>query len=117
MRGKVVLLCFWATGPRQCQAALPPIVSAYRRLHGAGLEVIGISLDTDKGALLNYIAANGMPWPEYFDGKGWSNGISSQLGIHALPTIWLLDKKGYVRATSNNTTGLEEQAERLLAEQ
>ena len=40
-----------------------------------------------------------MTWPQYFDGKGWANDISSRYGINAIPTAWLVDKKGLVRTT------------------
>ena len=76
---------------------------------------MGISLDQDKGSLLKFIAENGMPWPQYFDGKGWQNDISSGFGIESIPTMWLVNKKGYV-VTTDGRTDLEGQVEKLLAE-
>jgi len=114
LRGKVVLLDFWATWCGPCRAKLPEVISVYNDLHEKGFEVIGISLDHDKDALLRFTAQNGMPWPQYFDGKGWQNSISSSFAIQSIPTMWLINKKGFVVSTSGQQ-GLEDQVERLLA--
>jgi thiol-disulfide isomerase/thioredoxin len=115
MRGRVVLVDFWATWCGPCREELPNVVSAYRKLHAKGFEIIGISLDQDRESLVNFTAQNGMPWPQYFDGKGWQNGISSALGIQSIPAMWLVNKKGYV-VTTDGRADLEAQVEKLLAE-
>ena len=115
MRGKVVLVDFWATWPGPCRTELPNILAAYKKLHEKGFEVVGISLDKSKDALLKFIAQNGMPWPEYFDGKEWENAISSSFAVESVPTMWLVNKKGYVVST-NARADLEGQVEKLLAE-
>jgi len=58
----------------------------------------------------------GMTWPQYFDGKGWANLISSRYGINAIPAGWLVDKKGLVRSTQARGANLAEQVKALLAE-
>lgn len=115
MRGKVVLVDFWATWCGPCRAELPNVLAAYNKLHDSGFEVVGISLDQDQNKLVNFTAANGMTWPQYFDGKGWQNTISSGFGILSIPTMWLVNKKGYVVST-NGRADLEAQVEKLLAE-
>jgi thiol-disulfide isomerase/thioredoxin len=114
LRGKVVLVDFWATWCGPCRAELPDVLAVYSKLHSKGFEIIGISLDQDKDALVKFTAQNGMTWPQYFDGKGWQNDISSSFGINSIPAMWLINKKGYV-ATTNGREGLEDQVERLLA--
>lgn len=94
MRGKVVLIDFWATWCGPCVAEMPEVVDAYQKLHGQGFEIIGISLDQDKSALLSFIKQNGIAWPQYFDGKGFDNVVSKALGIDMIPTMWLIDRKG-----------------------
>lgn len=115
MRGKVVLLDFWATVSGPCRAELPNVLAAYNNLHDKGFEIVGVSLDQDKRAVLNFTAANHMTWPQYFDGRGWQNVISSYFGINALPAMWLVNKKGYVVST-NGSDNLEAKVAQLLAE-
>jgi thiol-disulfide isomerase/thioredoxin len=99
MKGKVVLIDFWATWCGPCVYEMPTVKKAYDKYHAAGFEVVGISLDTDKEALLQFIKKNGMAWPQYFDGKQWGNDISFRFGINGVPAEWLVDKKGVLRDT------------------
>ena len=94
MRGKVVLVDFWATWCGPCRGEVPDVVAAYQKYHDRGFEVVGISLDTDQGALNDFTTQNGMVWPQYFDGQGWSNSIARANGVHAIPAMWLIGKDG-----------------------
>jgi thiol-disulfide isomerase/thioredoxin len=116
LRGKVVLLDFWATWCGPCRMEIPNVVATYKGLHSQGFEIIGISLDQNKEQMVNFTKAAGMTWPEYFDGKSWANEISTRYGINAIPAAWLLDKKGIVRSTEARAGNLEQQVKRLLAE-
>ena len=57
-----------------------------------------------------------MAWPQYFDGGGWKNKISSKFLIDAVPTMWLIDKKGNLRTTSLRSDGLESVVLKMLAQ-
>lgn len=114
MRGKVVLIDFWAVWCGPCVAEMPNVLKAYEKLHPKGFEIIGISLDQDKAKLEAFVKDNGMAWPQYFDGKGWKNDISSKFGINSIPAMWLVDKKGMVVST-NARGNLEELVEKHLA--
>ncbi len=114
MRGKVVLVDFWATWCGPCMGEVPNVVAAYKKYHDKGFEVVGISLDQDKDAVLRVTKEKGMTWPQYFDGKGWHNSISSSFGINSIPAMWLVNKDGLI-ATTDARENLESEIEKLLA--
>jgi thiol-disulfide isomerase/thioredoxin len=114
MRGKVVLIDFWATWCPPCRGEVPNVVAAYNKYHDKGFEILGISLDQDKDALLAFTNAHGMVWPQYFDGKGWDNDVSSSFGINSIPTMWLIGKDGKI-ITTNARDDLAGQVEKALA--
>ena len=116
LRGKVVLVDFWATWCGPCRLEIPNVVATHNQLHKDGFEIVGISLDRDKAKLLAYTKTASMTWPQYFDGKMWENEISTRYGIHAIPAMWLVDKKGFVRSTDARGSALGEQVKKLLAE-
>ncbi|HEX4138729.1 MAG TPA: redoxin family protein [Candidatus Methylacidiphilales bacterium] len=114
LRGKVVLVDFWATWCPPCREEVPDVVAAYGKYHDKGFDVVGVSLDQDKDALQSFTKEKGMAWPQYFDGKGWDNAISSRFGIDSIPAMWLLDKKGMVVSTDARDD-LDAEIAKLLA--
>lgn len=115
LRGKVVLIDFWATWCGPCMAEAPKVLAAYKKLHAQGFEIVGISLDQDKSKVLQVTKAKEMTWPQYFDGKGWKTEISAKYGITSIPRMWLVNKKGML-VDAQAREGLEEAIEKLLAE-
>jgi thiol-disulfide isomerase/thioredoxin len=97
LKGKVVLVDFWATTCGPCVKELPRVKAAYDKFQSQGFEVVGISCDTDKERLNKYLKEKEILWPQYFDGKGFYNKISQNFGIDGIPHMLLMDKKGLLR--------------------
>lgn len=116
LRGKVVLIDFWATWCGPCKEELPNIKRVYAAYHERGFEVVGISLDRagDRQTLIDYCRENDLPWPQHFDGKFWKNEFAVKYAIKAIPAMFLLDQSGKVVTTNARGDKLEPEVKRLL---
>jgi peroxiredoxin len=92
-KGKVVLVDFWATWCGPCRVEMPNVVSAYKKYHAQGFDVLGISLDRENSGdkLAKFAKDNDMPWPQVYDGKYWKAAVAEQYGIHSIPRPILVD--------------------------
>jgi len=115
LRGKVVALHFWDTGCGYCLAKMPEMQSIYDRLHDRGLEIVGISFDSDPHGLSQFLSRHPMPWPVCVAGPDWATTYGRAIDVQAIPTVWLIDRHGNLRDL-NAREDLAVKAERLLNE-
>ncbi len=90
---------------------MPDLKELYSRYKDQGLEVIGISLDSDKDALERVIRKEEIRWPQYYDPAGATNRFAQAYGIRSIPVVWLVDKQGVLR----HLNGRENQEEKVKA--
>ena len=95
LRGKVVLLDFWATWCGPCEETIPRLEALDGRYRAQGLEIVGVSVDDDAGEVPPFVRAHGMRYPVFVDEGKQVMGLYA---VRAVPTTVLVDRKGRVRA-------------------
>jgi|GEM_PF-5939733 len=116
MKGKVVLLDFWATWCGPCRSSIPYLKKVYEKYKDKGLVIYGISLDTSFKNLDQYIKQEQIQWPQYYDGRGWKNRIAAKFNVNAIPYLTIIDRQGIVQYTYINASRLEDAIIPLLEE-
>ena len=99
LRGKIVVVDFWATWCGPCVREMPDMKKLYAEYADKGVEFIGVSLDNpeDKGGLKkleDYCKDKEIPWPQYYQGNGWASEYSMSWGINGIPTMFIIDHEG-----------------------
>jgi thiol-disulfide isomerase/thioredoxin len=116
LRGKVVLIDFWATWCGPCIEEVPNVKAVFAKYHDQGFEVVSISLDSEKDRqkFIDLVAKESVSWPQYFDGKGWKNRYAVEYTITGIPAMFLIDQTGLLVTTNARGPKLESEVKRLL---
>ena len=114
-RGKIVLLDFWSTGCQPCVEDLDNIEKLYKKNHDKGLEVLGITLDTNREWLEEFLKRRAFKYPHLFGSDG-NVQIKERYGVAGIPQLFLVGKQGLVRATGNLVADIETKVMDLLQE-
>ncbi len=114
LRGKYVLIDFWASWCGPCRAEFPNVKRVYEKYKEKGFEIYGVSLDRDKPSWTNSINSLGLPWKHVSDLKYWGCAPVKVYKVSGIPFTVLLDKEGRVIAKNLRGAELEKKLEELF---
>lgn len=114
MRGKVVLIDFWASWCGPCRKENPNVVKVYEKYKDQGFDILSVSLDSNKDRWLSAIAKDNMTWAHVSDLKGWKNEVAQMYGISSIPATILLDKDGKILARNLRGPALEAKMKQIF---
>ncbi|PUZ27852.1 Peroxiredoxin [Chitinophaga costaii] len=114
LRGKYVLVDFWASWCQPCRAENPNVVAAFNEFKGKNFAILGVSLDKDKAAWQKAISDDHLTWTHVSDLKFWDSKVVGLYGIQGIPYNFLLDPQGKVVASNLRGPALQEKLKSVL---
>lgn len=107
LRGKVVMIDFWASWCKPCRAENPNMVRIYNKFKDKGFDVYGVSLDQTKSDWVRAISSDGLVWHHVSDLRYWNSVAAKEYGVGSIPFTVLVDKDGKILATGLRGESLE----------
>lgn len=107
LRGKYVLIDFWAAWCGPCRRENPNVVRVYNEYGGEKFEILGVSLDKTRDKWLGAIAQDGLPWLHVSDLKFWRSQAAQDYQVNAIPATFLIDPEGKIIAKNLRGASLE----------
>jgi peroxiredoxin len=114
MKGKYVLIDFWASWCSPCRAENPFLLKAYARFKDKGFTILSVSLDGNRKAWLNAVKQDNLMWAQVGDLKAEANEVAKLYAIKAIPANFLIDPQGKIVAKNLRGNQLEKQLEKLF---
>ncbi len=114
LRGKYVLIDFWASWCGPCRAENPNVVRMYNKFKDKGFAIYSVSLDQAKANWTKAIRNDNLTWTHVSDLKFWQSAAAQQYGVQAIPATFLLDKDGKIIAKNLRGDALEQKLDEVL---
>ena len=116
-KNKYTLVDIWASWCTPYPSVKPHLLAAYLTYKEKGLEIVGVSLDTDSTEWVSALQKWKMPWPQMSDLKGWKSQAIEPYAIGAIPHLILIDQNGTIVARNIKAKTLYKELEKLLKEE
>ena len=113
LKGRVVLIDFWATWCEPCREALPHVKEIAKKFEGQPLVILSVSLDEDEQKWTDFVAKNGMTWSQYRDGK-FTGPIATLFSVRAIPQTFTIDSDGVLQDQHIGDASIEGKLKKLV---
>jgi peroxiredoxin len=110
----VLLLDFWASWCPPCATDAPEVRGNYEEFKDEGFEILGISMDVDREAMLTFMQTHGTTWRQVFDGRAWDGPTANLYAPNGIPFTVVIGRDGKIAAINTRGQRLRYAVERAL---